>query len=111
MDLEKEYLQQRAELLEANAQALRELQKQEFIIRSYIPDDYLVSAFVRSRSEPAATPAQKLIQENATWSEQFGEWNMRAIAYTGNNMQNKERAKKPEVRTAMRTISPNGIVV
>ncbi|UJR28430.1 hypothetical protein I4U23_009670 [Adineta vaga] len=79
MDLEREYLQQRTELIEANSQAFRELQKQEFIIKSYIPDDYL-----------------KLIQDNATWTEQFGEWSLRSIAYTGNNMKNKEKSKKPE---------------
>jgi hypothetical protein len=28
--------------MEANSQALRELQKQEFIIGSYIPEEYLV---------------------------------------------------------------------
>jgi hypothetical protein len=42
MDLEREYLQQRTELIEANTQAFRELQKQEFIIKNYIPDEYLV---------------------------------------------------------------------
>ena len=41
-DLEREYLQQRTELIEANSQAFRELQKQEFIIGSYIPEEYLV---------------------------------------------------------------------
>lgn len=44
LDLEKEYLNQRTELIEANTQALRELQKQEFIIKSYIPDEYFVCA-------------------------------------------------------------------
>ena len=43
MDLEREYLQQRTELIEANSQAFRELQRQEFIIASYIPEEYLVS--------------------------------------------------------------------
>jgi hypothetical protein len=42
MDLERENLQQRTELIEANSQAFRELQKQEFIIGSYIPEEYLV---------------------------------------------------------------------
>lgn len=41
-DLRREYLQQRSELMEANSQALRELQRQEFIISSYIPEEYLV---------------------------------------------------------------------
>ncbi len=41
-ELERENMQQRAELIEANAQAFRELQKQEFIISSYIPEEYLV---------------------------------------------------------------------
>lgn len=41
-DLEREFLQQRTELIEANSQAFRELQKQEFIIGSYIPEEYLV---------------------------------------------------------------------
>ncbi|CAF0770762.1 unnamed protein product [Adineta steineri] len=79
VDLEREYLQQRSELIEANTQAFRELQKQEFIIKSYVPDDYL-----------------KLIQENALWNEQFGEWSLKSIAYTGNNMKNEEKLKKPE---------------
>lgn len=76
-DLRREYLQQRSELMEANSQALRELQRQEFIISSYIPEEYL-----------------KLIQENAEWNEQFGEWNLKSIAYTGNNIKNRERRKE-----------------
>jgi len=77
VDLERENLQQRTELIEANSQAFRELQKQEFIIGSYIPEEYL-----------------KLIQENALWSEQFGEWSLKSIAYTGNNIKNKEKSKQ-----------------
>lgn len=50
MDLEREYLQQRTELIEANSQALRELQKQEFIIASYIPEEYLVRKDVNHRN-------------------------------------------------------------
>ena len=42
IDLQRENLQQRTELIEANSQALRELKRQEFIIRSYIPDEYMV---------------------------------------------------------------------
>ncbi|CAF3201396.1 unnamed protein product [Rotaria socialis] len=77
VDLESENLQQRTELIEANTQAFRELQKQEFIIGSYIPDEYL-----------------KLIQQNAVWNEQFGEWSLKSIAYTGNNIKNKEKLKQ-----------------
>ncbi|CAF0926166.1 unnamed protein product [Adineta ricciae] len=79
LDLEKEYLNQRTELIEANTQALRELQKQEFVIKSYIPDEYF-----------------KIIQEHASWNENFGEWSLRSIAYTGNNMKNKEKSKKAD---------------
>ncbi|CAF2739717.1 unnamed protein product [Rotaria sp. Silwood2] len=79
MDLENENLQQRTELIEANSQAFRELQKQEFIIGSYIPEEYL-----------------KLIQENAVWNEQFGEWSLKSIAYTGNNIKNKEKSKQDQ---------------
>lgn len=46
-DLENENLQQRTELIEANSQAFRELQKQEFIIGSYIPEEYLVCSFLK----------------------------------------------------------------
>ncbi|CAF5040104.1 unnamed protein product, partial [Rotaria magnacalcarata] len=80
MDLENENLQQRTELIEANTQAFRELQKQEFIIGSYIPEEYL-----------------KLIQQNAVWNEQFGEWSLKSIAYTGNNIKNKEKLKQDQV--------------
>ncbi|CAF1124496.1 unnamed protein product [Rotaria magnacalcarata] len=79
MDLENENLQQRTELIEANTQAFRELQKQEFIIGSYIPEEYL-----------------KLIQQNAVWNEQFGEWSLKSIAYTGNNIKNKEKLKQDQ---------------
>jgi len=43
----------------------------------YIPEEYL-----------------KLIQENALWTEQFGEWSLKSIAYTGNNIKNKEKSKE-----------------
>jgi hypothetical protein len=40
---------------------------------------------------------KKLIQDNASWSEQFGEWNLRSIAYTGNSIKNKETKKQNQV--------------
>lgn len=31
------------------------------------------------------------------WSEQFGEWSLKSIAYTGNNIKNKEKSKQDQV--------------
>ncbi|CAG0888246.1 unnamed protein product, partial [Cyprideis torosa] len=56
-------------LLDNVRQLSRELQLQKMIMDQFIPEEY-----------------QALIEECVTWNEGIGEWQLRGVAYTGNNM-------------------------
>ena len=53
----------------------RELQLAELVLDSYIPKEY-----------------QALIERYVHWHEQLGEWQVRCVAYTGNNMAPRAQA-------------------
>ncbi|XP_077284900.1 kinesin-like protein 64D [Arctopsyche grandis] len=53
-----------------NIRALkREIQLADLVLDSYIPKEY-----------------QKLLEQHIHWNEDIGEWQVRCVAYTGNNM-------------------------
>ena len=39
---------------------------------------------------------QKMIENNITWNEEIGEWQLKCIAYTGNNMNKDSSANNDE---------------
>jgi len=57
------------EMMESCQDLSKELGLAKLIIDSYIPEDF-----------------QKLIQNYVTWNEQIGEYQLKGVAYTGNNM-------------------------
>ncbi|XP_050428326.1 kinesin-II 85 kDa subunit [Adelges cooleyi] len=68
-DTEDERKREIVELKEISKQTTKELKMQEVIIEHFVPDEYL-----------------DLIKKNSFWNEEIGEWELRCVAYTGNNM-------------------------
>ncbi|KAJ8668704.1 hypothetical protein QAD02_010367 [Eretmocerus hayati] len=72
-DLQQEHQREMEGLLEGVRSMSRELQLQELILNNYIPVEY-----------------QTLIERYIHWSEDIGEWQLKCVAYTGNNMRKSQ---------------------
>lgn len=59
----------------------RELALCELVLNSYIPKEY-----------------QNMIEQFTHWNEDIGEWQLRCVAYTGNNMRKSIQETKPVVK-------------
>ncbi|XP_040200565.1 kinesin-like protein KIF3A isoform X2 [Rana temporaria] len=68
-DLQQEHQREIEGLLENIRQLSRELRLQMIIIDNFIPQDY-----------------QEMIENYVHWNEDIGEWQLKCVAYTGNNM-------------------------
>ncbi|XP_012506767.1 PREDICTED: kinesin-like protein KIF3A [Propithecus coquereli] len=68
-DLQQEHQREIEGLLENIRQLSRELRLQMLIIDNFIPKDY-----------------QEMIENYVHWNEDIGEWQLKCVAYTGNNM-------------------------
>ncbi|XP_041444664.1 kinesin-like protein KIF3A isoform X2 [Xenopus laevis] len=68
-DLQQEHQREIEGLLENIRQLSRELRLQMNIIDSFIPQEY-----------------QEMIENYVHWNEDIGEWQLKCVAYTGNNM-------------------------
>ncbi|BFZ24494.1 hypothetical protein BsWGS_27533 [Bradybaena similaris] len=85
-DIRQEHQREIEGLLENVRQLSQDLKLQMMIIDSYIPAIY-----------------QETIENHVHWNEDIGEWQLRCVAYTGNNMRKqtpqpeKEKDKSPEV--------------
>ncbi|CAH8530819.1 unnamed protein product [Heterobilharzia americana] len=73
-DLKNEHVREMEGLLDNIRQLGRELAHNALIIDRFIPQPY-----------------QALIQQNVQWNEEIGEWQLKCIAYTGNNMRKPEK--------------------
>ncbi|CAG5093987.1 Similar to KRP85: Kinesin-II 85 kDa subunit (Strongylocentrotus purpuratus), partial [Cotesia congregata] len=69
LDLQEEHQREMEGLLEGVRGIGRELQLQELILNNYIPVQY-----------------QTMIERYVHWNEDIGEWQLKCVAYTGNNM-------------------------
>ncbi|ESP00097.1 hypothetical protein LOTGIDRAFT_213295 [Lottia gigantea] len=76
-DLQQEHQREMEGLLENVRQLSRELKLQMLIIDSFIPREY-----------------QEMIEQHVNWNEEIGEWQLRCVAYTGNNM--RKQTPQPE---------------
>ncbi|XP_040565963.1 kinesin-like protein KIF3A [Lepeophtheirus salmonis] len=85
VDLQQEQQREMEGLLDNVRQLTRELRLQMLVIDSYIPSEY-----------------QALIERHVQWNEDIGEWQLRCVAYTGNNMRKRsmptEKKKKRKQR-------------
>uniref|UniRef100_A0A8C8DI21 Kinesin-like protein n=1 Tax=Oryzias sinensis TaxID=183150 RepID=A0A8C8DI21_9TELE len=82
-DLKLENYRELEGLQENNCQLRREIRQQMLIIDHFIPQKY-----------------QEMIKNNAHWNEDIGEWQLRCVAFTGNNIkrQNPNQDKKEKDR-------------
>ncbi|XP_059094614.1 kinesin-like protein KIF3A [Tigriopus californicus] len=71
-DLQGEQQREMEGLLDNVRQLTRELRLQMLVIDSFIPTEY-----------------QELIERNVEWNEEIGEWQLKCVAYTGNNMRKR----------------------
>ncbi|XP_033212363.1 kinesin-like protein KIF3A [Belonocnema kinseyi] len=78
-DLQKETQREIEGLLEAVKEVERELRLQEIVINSYIPFHY-----------------QNMIENYVRWNEDIGEWQLKCIAYTGNNIRKAQATTEVE---------------
>lgn len=80
-DLQSEQQREMEGLLDNVRQLTRELRLQMLVIDSFIPAEY-----------------QEVIERNVIWNEEIGEWQLKCVAYTGNNMRKRssshDRAKE-----------------
>ena len=74
-------------LLDNVRQLTRELRLQMLIIDTYIPPEY-----------------QAIVDENVAWNEDIGEWQLKCVAYTGNNMRKRAESEEREREAALGTI-------
>lgn len=72
-DLQQEHQREMEGLLDGVRGIGRELQLQELILNNYIPMEY-----------------QTLIERYVHWNEDIGEWQLKCVAYTGNNMRKSQ---------------------
>ena len=66
-------------LLDNVRQLTRELRLQMLIIDTFIPPEY-----------------QAVVDENVSWNEDIGEWQLKCVAYTGNNMRKRAESEERE---------------
>jgi hypothetical protein len=72
-DLETEHQREMEGLLESVRELSKELRLQMLLIDNFIPKQY-----------------QDMIERNVHWNEQIGDWELKCVAYTGNNMRKVE---------------------
>ncbi|CAH1778129.1 unnamed protein product [Owenia fusiformis] len=76
-DIQQEHQREMEGLLENVRQLSRELRLQMVIIDQFIPPEY-----------------QEMIEQYVHWNEDIGEWQLKCVAYTGNNM--RKQTPMPE---------------
>ena len=93
-DVQTEHQRTMEGLLESVRELDKDLKLQIHIINSYIPIEFQVRnlKFVYLLNyllilEPSL---KGIIGENVTWNEDLGEWQLKCVAYTGNNMRKQK---------------------
>ncbi|EDV25164.1 Kinesin-like protein KIF3A [Trichoplax sp. H2] len=76
-DLREEHERELEDMMLNIKQLTRDIQMQSVLIDNFIPID-----------------CQTLIESNMAWSEEMGDWQLRSVAYTGNNM--RKRTPSPD---------------
>jgi len=74
-DVQAEQQREMEGLLDSVRHLTRELRLQMLIIDSFVPAEY-----------------QELVEQHVQWNEEIGEWQLRCVAYTGNNMRKSSQA-------------------
>ncbi|KAJ8703729.1 hypothetical protein PYW07_013023 [Mythimna separata] len=77
-DQQREQQREMEGILDSVRALKREIQLADLVLDSYIPKEY-----------------QALIEQYVHWNEQLGEWQVKCVAYTGNNMSAPHHNAKP----------------
>uniref|UniRef100_A0A0N5AMW0 Kinesin-like protein n=1 Tax=Syphacia muris TaxID=451379 RepID=A0A0N5AMW0_9BILA len=80
-DMQCEHQREMEGLLDSIRQLRSELLLQLLIIENYIPPEYL-----------------EMIERFVWWNEELGEWQLKCIAYTGNNMRGHQSISSPHYK-------------
>ena len=72
VDLQAEQQREMEGLLDNVRQLTRDLRLQMLVIDAFTPPEY-----------------QSIIEDNVHWNEDIGEWQLKCVAYTGNNMRKR----------------------
>lgn len=78
-DQQQEHQRETEGLLDSIRELRKELQLQTLLIESFIPPEF-----------------QDLIEQHVSWNEEIGEWQLRFVAYTGNNMRKPSPSPDPK---------------
>eukprot|EP00794_Sanderia_malayensis_P007023 gene7023-7811_t len=82
-DMREEHQRETEGLLDNIRETNKELKLLQLSIDSYIPYEF-----------------QELIQQSVSWNEEIGEWQLKFVAYTGNNMKKQELTPDKEGKEA-----------
>ena len=94
VDLQSEQQREMEGLLDNVRSMTRELRLQMLAIDSFVPADYQVRISIEGESISVRRRVfnfQELIESNVQWNEDIGEWQLKCVAYTGNNMRKRYR--------------------
>lgn len=78
-DIQEEHQRETEGLLESVRTASKEDKYLQLVMDNYIPKEY-----------------QEMIQQSVIWNEDIGEWQLRYVAYTGNNMRKLPQSPEKE---------------
>nr|CAB3259105.1 kinesin-like protein KIF3A [Phallusia mammillata] len=98
-DMQEEHQREMEALLEGVRQMSSEVRRLSLVIDHFIPNDFL-----------------QMIQEHTLWNDEIGEWQLKCVAYTGNNMRkqtplpDKNLTDKKEVDLSGKYLSYSGAV-
>ena len=79
-------------LLDSVRQLTRELRREMLLVDSFIPVEYQVIItiiIIMINNYP-----QEVVEQHIQWNEEIGEWQLRCVAYTGNNMRKSSQASQ-----------------
>jgi len=88
-DMRQEHQRLMEQLLEGVRQLNKELKLATLIVDEYIPTQYQVLILGTCCFRfyfYCFIIAQEIIEQHVNWSEEYGEWQLRGVAYAGNNI-------------------------
>ena len=88
-DLRQEHQRQMESLLEGVRQLTKELKLSTLLVDEYIPVQYQVSKkniYQGIKQLLNIFFLKEVIEKHVSWSEEYGEWQVKGVAYAGNNI-------------------------
>ena len=83
-------------LLDSVRLLTRELRREMLVVDSFIPVEYQVSIIITIKivNINIVCYPQEVVEQHIQWNEEIGEWQLRCVAYTGNNMRKSSQASQ-----------------